>query len=129
MSHPDYFRKFLPINSVSWRDYGENVLKPIDSLKSYNVDFEINTSGYHHEIGDKFPLDEFIQNAKETGIKTITLGSDSHYPGTLGYKQRDIARKLKDQGFQTVSTYKSRRESRILIEKILNNTNNTRKSL
>ncbi len=60
MSHPDYFRKFLSVNSVSWKEYGENALKAIDSLKSYNVGFEINTSGYRHGVGDKFPVDCFI---------------------------------------------------------------------
>jgi histidinol-phosphatase (PHP family) len=121
MSHPDYFRTFLPFNSVSWEDYGENVLRAIESLKSYNVGFEINTSGYRHGVGDKFPVDGFIQRTKEIGIKTITLGSDSHFPGTLGYKLIDVANKLKEEGFKTVSTYKSRRESHVPINKILKN--------
>jgi histidinol-phosphatase (PHP family) len=129
ISHPDYFRKFLPVNSVSWEEYGENALKAIDSLKSYNVGFEINTSGYRHGVGDKFPVDSFIQRAKEIGIETITLGSDSHFPGTLGYKLIDTAKKLKKEGFETVSTYKSRREKHIPIDKILKNYHKTRNLL
>ena len=122
MSHPDYFRKFLPVKSVGWEDYGENVLLALDALKSYNVGFEINTSGYRHGIEDKFPVDEFILTARDIGINTITLGSDSHYSGTLGYKLRDAAKFLKEEGFSTVSTFKSRRESRVPIDNIVKKT-------
>ncbi|MBD3205723.1 histidinol-phosphatase HisJ family protein [Candidatus Bathyarchaeota archaeon] len=122
MSHPDYFRKFLPVNAVEWGDYGENVLKALDALKSYNVGFEINTSGFRHGIEDKFPVDDFIYNARDIGISTITLGSDSHYPGTLGYKLLDAAIFLKKEGFRTVSTFKSRRESRVPIDNIFKKT-------
>lgn len=118
ISHPDYFRKFQTYPS-EWRDYGDTVYSVIDALKSYGIGFEINTSGYRHGIGDKFPRDEFIEAAYSVGVRTVTLGSDSHYCDSIGYKIKESAEMLKQFGYDRISTFNSRRESTIPIEKII----------
>jgi histidinol-phosphatase (PHP family) len=121
MSHPDYFRKHINTLGIqaSWDEYGAQVYNAIDCLRSYGVGFEINTSGYRHGIEDKFPVDEFIQAAKEAGVRSITLGSDSHFVETLGYRLITAASQLSDDGFKTVSVYKDRREDRVPLSRLI----------
>ena len=121
MSHPDYFRKYLKNSAVkaTWDKYGTQVYRAIDQLKSYGVGFEINTSGYRHGIDDKFPVDGFIRAAMEAGVRTITLGSDSHYVETLGYRLTNVASQLSSDGFKTVSVYKDRREERVPLSRLV----------
>ncbi len=118
MSHPDYFRKFQK-TPIYWREYGEAVYEAIDSLKSYGVGYEINTSGYRHGIYDKFPCDEFIYAAFKAGIKTVTLGSDSHHVETIGYRIQESAQILKEMGYNSVSTFNARKENAIPIKKVI----------
>ena len=119
MSHPDYFRKRQKI-PAEWCDYGDKVFESIDALKSYGVGYEINTSGYRHGITDKFPRDEFIGAASKARVKTVALGSDSHYVETLGYRIRESAQLLESMGYKTISTFNARRETTVPIKKIIN---------
>jgi histidinol-phosphatase (PHP family) len=118
MSHPDYFRKTVT-HEIRWEDYGTAVYDAIESMKSYGVGFEINTSGYRHGIGDKFPRDEFIMKAINAGVDTITLGSDSHMVHTLGYQIRNAAEILDAFGLKSISIFNARTEEKVPIEKVL----------
>jgi histidinol-phosphatase (PHP family) len=118
MSHPDYFRKFKK-TPIYWKDYGGVVYNAIDSLKSYGVGYEINTSGYRHGIYDKFPCDEFIWAATKAGVKTVTLGSDSHIVDTIGYRVKESAVLLEEMGYKSVSTFNARREHTIPLKKVI----------
>jgi histidinol-phosphatase (PHP family) len=118
MSHPDYFRKTVN-HEIRWEDYGTAVYDAIESMKNYGVGFEINTSGYRHGIGDKFPRDEFIMKAINAGVDTITLGSDSHMTHTLGYQIRNAVEILDAFGLKAVSIFNARTEEKVPIEKVL----------
>jgi histidinol-phosphatase (PHP family) len=116
MSHPDYFRKVVN-GEIFWNNYGEVVYDAIDALKQHGIGFEINTSGYRHGIGDKFPRDEFIQTAIAAGVKTITLGSDSHMTSTIGFRLKEAAKRLDYLGLKQVSRFTRRREEKTSIKK------------
>ena len=118
MSHPDYFRKYKKA-PIYWKDYGGAVYDAIDSLKSYGVGYEINTSGYRHGIYDKFPCDKFIWAAAKAGVKTVTLGSDSHITDTIGYRAKESAQLLEELGYKTVSTFNARKEHTIPLKKVM----------
>jgi histidinol-phosphatase (PHP family) len=118
MGHPDYFRKAVN-QEISWYSYGIVVYDAIDALKSHGVGFEVNTSGYYHGVGDKFPRDEFIEVALDAGIKTVTLGSDSHRVCNLGFRLLNTAKALEGLGLDKLTTFCGRREEKILISKIL----------
>lgn len=123
ISHPDYFRKYQK-TPAEWSQYGGTVIEAIDSLKSYGVGFEINTSGYRHGIGDKFPRDDFIKAASKAGVKTVTLGSDSHHVETIGYKITNTAQLLKNMGYTSFSTFNARKETTNEIDKMLKRKRN-----
>lgn len=111
MAHPDYWRRFLynlQPEPVPLSEYGL-VDEAIDSLVSYDVGIEVNTSGRRHQHGIQYPIREFLELAHEKGLKKITLGSDSHIPDTLGYWMPEAIDMLKDIGFTHISRFKSRK--------------------
>lgn len=118
ISHPDYFRKSYTGN-IGWADYGGVVIDVIDTLRSYGVGFEINSSGYRHGVGDNFPCSEFIEAALGSGVSTVTLGSDSHICGTVGYRALESVLLLKSMGQKTVSTFVGRKEDRVKVDGML----------
>lgn len=118
ISHPDYFRKSYT-GFIGWADYGNVVLDVIDAMRSYDVGFEINSSGYRHGVGDNFPCSEFIEAALGSGVSTVTLGSDSHICGTVGYRALESVLLLESMGQETVSTFVDRKEDRVSLDKML----------
>lgn len=118
ISHPDYFRKHYA-GPIGWGDYGESVYEVIDALRCYGVGFEINSSGYRHGVGDNFPCNEFLEAALSSGVSTVTLGSDSHYCDTVGYRAVESAFLLKRLGQKTVSTFMDRKESSLSLDRML----------
>ncbi|MGD2201110.1 MAG: histidinol-phosphatase [Candidatus Bathyarchaeota archaeon] len=122
MAHPDYFRKYLGLTHrmpISWEDYGTRVYDALDSLKSYGVGFEVNASGYRHNIQDVYPVKGFLRAAREAGVDKVTLGSDSHRVGGLGLNTLRGARRLLDAGFDYIYTFKGRKNSRTRLTEIM----------
>ena len=72
--------------------------------------------------GHFYPLQEFLVAAHEAGLKTVTVGSDSHTAGTLGYRLDEAARMLRDAGFSEMSSFEGRRRRRTPIAEMLRRT-------
>jgi histidinol-phosphatase (PHP family) len=125
MAHPDYFRKCLQQfrEPVDWSEYGSKVYNFIDSMISYGVGFEVNTSGKKHGTGDNFPVKGFLEAAREAGVKRVTVGSDSHTTDTLGKGIEEALRGLANCGYNSISVFKDRRRTKIPIEKMITNPN------
>ena len=113
MAHPDYWRRFLYLirpEPVWFSDYG-NVLETIDSLVSYDVGVEVNTSGKRHKHGIQYPTREFLEAVYRAGVDKITLGSDSHTPNNIGYWIPDAVDMLVEIGFKHISSFKTRKNT------------------
>jgi histidinol-phosphatase (PHP family) len=111
MSHPDYWRKHLDMaraEPANWEEYGSVVLGAIDSLVSHDVGIEVNTSTVKYNLEGFYPTREFLEAARDAGVRKVTLGSDTHIPETLGYKIPEAARLLNELGFRHFSTFKGR---------------------
>ena len=124
MAHPDYWRKYLHFygKTASWRDYGSKVFEALEVAADNGVGIEVNTAGERAGTGHFYPIQEFLVAAHEAGIKTVTVGSDSHNASTLGYRLYEAARTLRDAGFDTMSTFKNRRNTQTSIEEMLKRT-------
>jgi len=122
MAHPDYWRKYLHLThheQPSFKDYGQTVLKAIDSLKSCGVGVEVNPSGHRHGIGDCYPKLEFLLAIREAGIETVTIGSDCHSIDRLGENLEEAVMRLREAGYSEVSVFRERRNSRIRLSEII----------
>ena len=125
MAHPDYFRKYLvknPItqefNPISWDQYGSIVYSAIDSLKSYDVGFEVNASGWRHGIDDVYPIEGFTRVAFEAGVDSVTIGSDCHTFFDLGVNTLKCLERLEKVGYTHVCTYEDRRNRRVSLDDV-----------
>lgn len=126
MAHPDYWRRFLHLcrdNPVFFNEYNM-VYEAIDSLISYNVGIEVNSSGKRHEHGIQYPIREFLEAAHEAGLKKITIGSDSHSPVHLGYMLPEMVDLVQEIGFKYISCYRDRKCSFMPIDSIIRSVNN-----
>jgi histidinol-phosphatase (PHP family) len=117
MAHPDYWRKFLHLvrpEPATFSEYG-SVNEAIDSLVSYDVGIEVNTSGIRHPPGVQYPIREFLEEAVSAGVNKVTVGSDSHTPSHLGFWIPESIDMLKDIGLKHISRFKNRKHTTIEI--------------
>jgi histidinol-phosphatase (PHP family) len=122
MAHPDYFRKYLGLTypePPTFKEYGPVVLEAIDSLESYGVGVEVNSSGYRHGLGDCFPSHDFLRAVKRAGVETVTIGSDSHAYSYLGSWLDRAIERLREAGYTQVGTFRDRKPSKINLKQIL----------
>jgi histidinol-phosphatase (PHP family) len=124
MAHPDYWRKYLRFygKTAHWGDFGSIVFTALEAAADNRVGIEVNTAGERSGTGSFYPMQEFLVAAHEVGVKTVTVGSDSHTTGTLGYRLDEAARRLREAGFTTMSSFKARKNTRIPIEELLKKT-------
>ena len=116
MAHPDYWRKHVAQvhpRTLKWIDYGSTINSALDSLLSYGVGLEINTSGFKHGLGTNFPLDCLLQAAKNRGVNNITIGSDSHKISELGNHYEDAVSQIRRIGYDKVTRYKDRKPAQV----------------
>ncbi len=121
MAHPDYWRKYIHLfrEKAHWSDYGSVVFEALEVLANNGVGIEVNTSGVRHGTGSFFPLQEFLIAAHDVGVKTVTVGSDSHTAGTLGFRLEEAAKQLKDAGFTSMSIFRGRKNTKVSIDNFL----------
>jgi len=121
MAHPDYFRKYLFLSrseSLAFEEYGSAVFEAIDSLRSYGVGVEVNASGYRHGLGDCYPTLGFLRAVRKAGVRTVTIGSDSHSPEGLGVKLTEAVNRLKEAGYTHLNVYEDRRNRRLPLPEV-----------
>ena len=126
MSHPDYWKRFLYLvkpDPPVFSEYG-GVMEAIDSLVSYGVGIEVNTSGLRHQHGVQYPIRDFLETSHKAGLKTVTIGSDSHNPSQLGFRLSDAVDLLKDVGFNSISTFTGRKSTSHPIESVVRTIKN-----
>jgi histidinol-phosphatase (PHP family) len=124
MAHPDYWRKYLHFygKTAPWGEYGSAVFDALQAAADDSIGIEVNTAGERAGTGHFYPLQEFLIAAHEAGIENVTVGSDSHTAGTLGYRLDEAARMLRDAGFTTISSYEKRRGRHTPIGEMLKRT-------
>jgi histidinol-phosphatase (PHP family) len=124
MAHPDYWRKYLHFygKTAPWGEYGSAVFDALQAAAEKDVGIEVNTAGERAGTGYFYPIQEFLVAAHEAGIENVTVGSDSHTAGTLGYRLDEAMRMLRDAGFTTISNYEKRRSRRKPIGEMLRRT-------
>jgi len=126
MAHPDYWRRFLYLvrpDPVDFIDYG-GALEAIDALVSYDVGFEVNTSGWRHQQKNQYPIRCFLEAANDAGVKKVTLGSDSHLPDQLGFLLPEAVDLLRDVGFKYISSFTLRKNQYNPIDSVVRTVKN-----
>ncbi|MDQ1280017.1 MAG: histidinol-phosphatase family [Thermoproteota archaeon] len=103
----------------------------IDSLKSCGVDVEVNTTGWKEQlgIGDGYPTVDFLKAVNNTGISTVTIGSDSHHVENLGVFFDRAAKRLDDAGYNYYCIVEKRRSTKIYLTNVANKSIDNHQSI
>ena len=112
LAHPDYWRKHLGTvrsEPAAIEEYGSEYREALRKLAERGVGLEVNTSSDKYGLTEFYPVQGFLKEAYEIGVKTVTVGSDAHTPSALGHRLDEAAASLRQAGFETVSTFKGRR--------------------
>lgn len=122
MAHPDYFRKYLSLTHrtpLLWESYGSKVYSAIDSLKSFDVGIEVNSSGWRHGIKDVYPIQGLLVVARKAGVNTVVVGSDCHRAEDLGVNTAKSAMRLKEAGYDYLCIFENRKNRRVSLSEAL----------
>lgn len=112
LAHPDYWRKFLHTarsEPAAFEEYGSVYREALRVLAEEGVGFEVNTSAARAGLTDFYPAQGFLRAACESGVTTVTVGSDAHTPSALGCRLGEAAANLRRAGFKSIYTFKGRR--------------------
>jgi len=112
LAHPDYWRKHLGTvrgEPAAIEEYGSAYREALLTLADQGVGLEVNTSSVKYGLTEFYPVQGFLEEAYESGVKTVTVGSDAPAPSELGRRLDEAAASLRRAGFETVSTFKGRR--------------------
>lgn len=81
-------------------------------LAECNVAIELNTSGWRKEIEDCYPRAELLACCCHYGVP-VTLSSDAHTPGDVGYRFADAVALLQDVGYREFAAFSERKRRMI----------------
>ena len=115
IGHLDYITRYGPYKDRFY-DYDrfsgilDSILK---SLVERDKGIELNTSGMRGPLGTFFPKGEVLGRYRELGGRTITVGSDAHFSQDYYLGIPEAMDQLKALGFETVSSFTGRRETKI----------------
>lgn len=121
LAHPDYWRKYLHTarsEPAAFQDYGSVYRDALRVLAEEGVGLEVNTSAARAGLTEFYPVQDFLRAAYESGVTTVTVGSDAHMPSTLGYRLDEAAANLRRAGFKSISTFKGRRNQAHQIDRL-----------
>lgn len=115
VGHLDYCKRYMPYpyecgDHTRQMDLINTIL---EELVKRGKGIEVNTSGYRHESAMCLPHFDILRHYHQLGGTRITTGSDSHVSKYIGFKVPETTDVLKQLGYQTISTFGLRHETRI----------------
>ncbi|MHA1769275.1 MAG: histidinol-phosphatase HisJ family protein [Candidatus Thorarchaeota archaeon] len=99
-----------------WKSYLDGLA---DRMKRKRVGFEINTSPWRRGGNESMPSRELTKALFDTGIRSVTVGSDAHTPKNIGADIGRALRMLKDIGFNEVMRFRRRKKRPASIHELL----------
>ncbi|MCL4532172.1 MAG: histidinol-phosphatase [Actinobacteria bacterium] len=109
-AHLDLMKRFRPQNGTlilrgALRD---RIFAILDRMAATGTGIEINGSGLIHDAREAYPSLELLKLARERGVATLTVGSDSHRPETVGRHLAEALDLARAAGFSRFHTFESR---------------------
>ena len=106
IGHLTYPLRYIP---VKWcAEYDDALAEVMKTAISRGKGIELNMSDFLRKNGYTHPHAEHIKLYRDLGGKYITVGSDSHFPQTVGQSIKDGYDILKAAGFDRVCAYRNR---------------------
>lgn len=112
MSHPDVIRTYGVVQSFNPLEHEEVIRDFLQAVVDEDMCMEVNTSGLTKGDFEVHPDPQILDWAAEMGVK-LTIGSDSHRPGSVGQFFDIIQPMLRDKGFKDLYYFRGRERLRI----------------
>lgn len=107
MAHPDLVKKFNYRPAENLQQLYNDTARV---LKEAGVCLEVNTAGLRAPVNEIYPAPDFLAACCQYGVP-VTLGSDAHAPGQVGYRF-DLGRDMLIQvGYTGLATFNQRKRS------------------
>lgn len=112
MSHPDVIRTYGVVRSFNPLEHEEVIRDFLQAVVDEDICMEVNTSGLTKGDFEVHPDPQILEWAAEMGVK-LTIGSDSHRPGSVGQFFDIIQPMLRSKGFKDLYYFCGRERLRI----------------
>ncbi len=104
LAHPDLIKKFGFRPPGDLRRMYESCL---DRVAGSGLVVEVSTAGLRKPVGEIYPGEEFLHLCREREIP-VTLGSDAHAPGEVGWRFHEAAALLLRTGYREIVLFRKR---------------------
>ena len=117
IGHLDIYRRY----GLSF--YGDEILgvhqglveELFTEMGQKGIGLEINTAGWRHGQGEPYPSFALLKEARARGVTHLTIGSDAHRIGDLGYAVEKAAQLAKAAGYDAHCTFHCRSPHSLLL--------------
>lgn len=108
--HLDYIVRYGPNKdqAFSYADYRDVIDAILETLIDNEKGIECNTGGYRHSLNAPNPCAAILKRYHELGGEIVTIGSDAHTPGDIGFRFQDAADLLSACGFRYYCVFEKR---------------------
>jgi histidinol-phosphatase (PHP family) len=108
MSHPDVIRTYGVVEHFNPLEHEEVIRDFLEALVEADVCMEVNTSGLTKGDFEVQPDPIILDWASALGVK-LTIGSDSHRPGSVGQFFDSVLPMLHSMGFRKLHYFRKRK--------------------
>lgn len=110
LGHLDYIVRYGPNKNkyYTYKTYAEILDEILKVIISKGKGIECNTGGFKYNLGHPNPHEDLIKRYIELGGEIITIGSDGHKIGEIGYDFPRLAELLKHCGVKYYTVFKER---------------------
>ena len=110
LGHLDFVVRYGPNRNrfYDFKTYGDIISAILELLIRKDKALEVNTGGFKYGLGHPNPCEDVLKRYRELGGRLLTVGSDAHVPGFVGYEFDRTAELLKEIGFKEYALYRRR---------------------
>ena len=110
LGHLDFLVRYGPNKNrfYNYKAYADVISAILETLIRKDKALEVNTGGFKYGLGQPNPGLDILLRYRELGGKLLTVGSDAHVPGFIGYEFERTAELLKSIGFKEYAVYRRR---------------------
>jgi histidinol-phosphatase (PHP family) len=108
MAHPDLVKVWGSARPRPERDPRHYYEPAVEAMLEADVAMEVSTAGLRKPAGEIYPSQALLEMAVDAGLP-ISLSSDAHVPGQIGYRYDDALELLSAAGITEVCVFERRR--------------------
>lgn len=98
--------------------FESEIRSALRAMAASGIGLEINTSGVAEAPGVPYPEPEILRWAREAGIRTLTIGSDSHAPDDVGRHLDGGMRLARRSGWEELTVFERREPTTVTLDEI-----------